>query len=100
MNFGQMLLSFVELYLSFPDQHIGYLLSRDLFISYISFAQKLFESCGINPKAADVPIRVSKQVTVLFGLYETRRRGRHTLSVRGLKRFVICDAFSLKHYQT
>jgi len=42
-----------------PDQHIGHLLNRDLLMSYIDFAQKFLGSCGVNPKVATIPVRVS-----------------------------------------
>jgi hypothetical protein len=45
-----------------PDQHIGHLLNRDLLMSYIDFAQKLLETCGISPKVATIPVRVSLSI--------------------------------------
>ena len=44
------------------DQHISYLLKRDLLMSYIDFAQKFFGSCGINAKVATIPVRVSLSI--------------------------------------
>jgi hypothetical protein len=41
------------------DQHIGHLLNRDLLMSYVDFAKKFLGACGINPKAATIPINVS-----------------------------------------
>lgn len=45
-----------------PDQHIGHLLNRDLLMSYIDFAQKLLETCGISPKVATIPVRFEEPV--------------------------------------
>jgi len=42
-----------------PDQQISHLLNRDLLMSYLDFTQKFLGSCDINPKAANIPIRVS-----------------------------------------
>jgi len=44
------------------DQHIGQTLKRDLLTSYIDFAQKFLGSCGINPKVATIPLRVSLSI--------------------------------------
>jgi len=44
------------------DQHIGHLLKRDLVVSYIDFAQKYLGSCGVNPKVATIPVRVSLSI--------------------------------------
>jgi len=51
-----------------PDQHIGHLLKRDLLMSYIDFAKKFLGTCGVNPKVATIPIRVS----LIFGCVSIR----------------------------
>jgi hypothetical protein len=67
VNFEQTLLSFVNnswlIVCLISDQYIGHLLNRNLLMSYIDFAEKLFETCGMNPKAANIPIRVSLSTT-------------------------------------
>jgi hypothetical protein len=45
-----------------PDQHIGHLLQRDLFMSYVDFSQKFLGACGTNPKVAAIPVRVSLSI--------------------------------------
>jgi len=49
-----------------PDQHIGHLLKRDLLMSYIDFAQKFLGACGVNPKVATIPVRVSLSINQAY----------------------------------
>lgn len=54
--------SSVMVQMDMSNQHIGHLLNRDLLMSYIDFAQKLLETCGISPKVATIPVRFEEPV--------------------------------------
>ncbi|XP_063228570.1 ABC transporter G family member 20-like isoform X2 [Bacillus rossius redtenbacheri] len=47
----------IRVWLDMSNQQIGLMLNRDLQFSYRDFAQTLLESCGSNPKLADIPIQ-------------------------------------------
>lgn len=44
--------------LKIPDQYIGNLMRRDMFISYIEFLENLFFDCGWPRRMAGTPMKV------------------------------------------
>lgn len=52
----------IKCVISFIDQQIGIILTRDLQLSYKDFAQSFLNSCNENPKLGDVPIQFKDPV--------------------------------------
>jgi hypothetical protein len=57
-NINERNLLIINLHIVITDQQIGLMLSRDIQLSYRSFAKELLTSCDENPKVADIPIQV------------------------------------------
>lgn len=52
----------VMVQMDMSNQHIGHLLNRDLVMSFVDFAKKFLGACGVNPKAANIPIKFEEPV--------------------------------------
>ncbi|XP_014252256.1 ABC transporter G family member 20 isoform X4 [Cimex lectularius] len=52
----------LRVWLDMSNQQIGLMLNRDLQVAYRDFAQSLLETCGNNPKLADIPIQFREPI--------------------------------------